>query len=73
MATDNQGYVYVSDLGNRTVQKFSSDGGFLLRTSSGAMRAQQVVLASGGYQKPHRPPAAAQLPASLLCTRSVGA
>ena len=42
-----------------------ADGGFLLRTSSGAMRAQQVVLASGGYQKPHRPPAAAQLPASL--------
>ncbi len=41
------------------------DGGFLLRASSGGIRARQVVLASGGYQTPHRPPAAAQLPASL--------
>jgi putative flavoprotein involved in K+ transport len=41
------------------------DGGFLLRTSSGDICARQVVLASGGYQKPHRPLAAAQLPASL--------
>ena len=40
-------------------------GGFLLRTSSGDIRARQVVLASGGYQKPHRPLAADQLPASL--------
>jgi len=40
-------------------------GGFLIRTSSGEVRARQVVLASGAYQKPHRPPAAAQLPASL--------
>lgn len=43
----------------------SDDGGFLLRTSSGDVRARQVVLASGGYQKPHRPPGADQLPASL--------
>jgi len=41
------------------------DGGFLVRTSSGDIRTRQVVLASGGYQKPHRPPAAAQLPPSL--------
>jgi putative flavoprotein involved in K+ transport len=40
-------------------------GGFLLRTSSGEIRAKDVVLASGGYQKPHRPAAAAQLPASV--------
>jgi putative flavoprotein involved in K+ transport len=39
--------------------------GFLLRTSSGEIRAKDVVLASGGYQKAHRPPAAAQLPASV--------
>jgi putative flavoprotein involved in K+ transport len=38
---------------------------FLLRTSSGEIRAGQVVLASGGYQKPYRPPAAAQLPPSV--------
>jgi len=51
--------VNVSALGS------SDDGGFLLRTSSGDVRARQVVLASGGYQKPHRPPGADQLPASL--------
>ena len=41
------------------------DGRFLLRTSAGDVHARQVVLASGGYQKPHRPPAAKQLPASV--------
>ncbi|TMD05899.1 MAG: FAD-binding protein [Chloroflexi bacterium] len=40
-------------------------GAFLLRTSAGEIRAKEVVLASGGYQKPHRPPAAAQLPAAI--------
>jgi len=40
------------------------DGGFRLRTSAGELRAREVVLASGGYQRPHRPPAAAQLPGS---------
>jgi len=43
----------------------SDNGAFLLRTSSGEIRAKKVVLASGGYQKPHRPPAAAQLPPSI--------
>ncbi|MBA2327165.1 MAG: NAD(P)-binding domain-containing protein [Actinobacteria bacterium] len=43
----------------------SDDGGFLLSTSSGDIRARRVVLASGAYQKPHRPPGADQLPASL--------
>jgi putative flavoprotein involved in K+ transport len=41
------------------------DGTFLLRSSSGEIRARNVVLASGGYQKPHRPPAAAQIPRSV--------
>jgi len=41
------------------------NGAFLLRTSAGEIRAREVVLASGGYQKPHRPPAAAQLPTSV--------
>src|SRR5713101_8424557 len=40
-------------------------GGFVLRTASGEIRAKDVVLASGGYQKAHRPVAAAQLPASV--------
>lgn len=41
------------------------DDGFVLRTSSGEIRARQVVVASGGYQKPHRPPGADQIPASI--------
>lgn len=41
------------------------EGGFALPTSSGEILARQVVVASGGYQKPHRPLAAAQLPPSV--------
>ena len=36
-------------------------GGFLLQTSTGDIHARDVVLAAGGYQKAHRPAAAAQL------------
>jgi len=43
----------------------AENASFLLRTSSGQIRAKRVVLASGGYQKAHRPPAAAELPASV--------
>jgi putative flavoprotein involved in K+ transport len=43
----------------------ADQGAFLLRTSAGEFRARDVVLASGGYQKPHRPAAAAELPASV--------
>jgi putative flavoprotein involved in K+ transport len=43
----------------------ADNGTFLLRTAAGDIRARDVVLASGGYQKPHRPLAAAQLPASI--------
>src|SRR6202011_2256328 len=42
------------------------DGGFLLRTSGGEMRARQVVLATGAYQRPHRPPLASAFPSRLL-------
>src|SRR5690348_4358978 len=41
------------------------DGWFLLDTPSGQVRARQVVLATGGHQRPHRPPAAAGLPGAL--------
>jgi putative flavoprotein involved in K+ transport len=41
------------------------DRTFLLSTSSGEIRAKEVVLASGGYQKAHRPAQAAGLPASV--------
>ena len=44
----------------------AQDGGFGLATSSGAIAAQQVVVATGAYQRPYRPPAAASLPADLL-------
>jgi putative flavoprotein involved in K+ transport len=39
--------------------------GFDVQTSSGPLHAAQVVLATGAYQRPHRPPAAATLPAGL--------
>jgi putative flavoprotein involved in K+ transport len=41
------------------------DGGFLLRTSVGDFEARDVVIASGGYQKPFRPAGAADLPPGL--------
>ena len=50
---------------NVTALEHADSGGFLVRTSSGEIRAHQVVLAAGAYQRPHRPAAAAQLPASL--------
>ena len=43
-----------------------ADGGFLLRTSGGEMRARQVVLATGAYQRPHRPAVASAFPSRLL-------
>ena len=38
---------------------------FVLRTSQGELRARRVVVASGGFQRPHRPPGADRLPASV--------
>ena len=42
------------------------DGGFTLGTSADDLRADAVVIASGAYQRPHRPEAAASLPPDLL-------
>jgi putative flavoprotein involved in K+ transport len=42
------------------------DGRFLLRTSAGPIAARTVVLATGAYQRSHRPAVAATLPADLL-------
>ena len=39
--------------------------GLLLRTSDGDLQAETVVLATGAYQKPHRPAGAASLPADV--------
>jgi putative flavoprotein involved in K+ transport len=43
-----------------------TDGGFHLETSAGPLAARSVVVSTGAYQRPHRPPAAATLPADLL-------
>ena len=42
-----------------------SDGGFVLTAGGGQVRARKVVVASGGYQKAHRPAGAETLPAAL--------
>ena len=42
------------------------DGGFELSTSSGDLRADAVVIASGAFQRSQRPAAAATLPPDLL-------
>ena len=44
----------------------SPDGGFALATTSGPVDAGVVVLATGAYQRPHRPRGAATLPASVF-------
>jgi putative flavoprotein involved in K+ transport len=41
-------------------------GDFALVTSAGDIVASNVVLCTGAYQRPHRPPGAATLPADLL-------
>ncbi len=43
-----------------------SDGGFLLRTSNGDIRAHSVVVCTGAYQRPHRPAVAAAFPPGVL-------
>jgi putative flavoprotein involved in K+ transport len=42
------------------------DDGFELSTSSGDLRADAVVIASGAFQRPYRPAIAATLPPNLL-------
>ena len=44
----------------------ADEGGFVLSTSDGVVQADAVVLATGAYQQPHRPPGAATLPADVL-------
>ncbi|HET7419925.1 MAG TPA: NAD(P)-binding domain-containing protein [Candidatus Dormibacteraeota bacterium] len=49
-----------------TVAALDADGdGFQLTTSEGRTRARTVVVASGGYQRAHRPANADQLPAGV--------
>jgi putative flavoprotein involved in K+ transport len=44
----------------------TDDRGFELDTPAGALRAGQVVLSTGAYQRPHRPRGAETLPADLM-------
>ena len=44
----------------------SDRDGFRLRTTTGDLHARSLVLATGAYQRPYRPPAAETLPADLL-------
>jgi len=43
-----------------------ADGRFRLKTTAGEVEAAIVVLATGAYQRPHRPAAAAALPRTVL-------
>jgi putative flavoprotein involved in K+ transport len=43
-----------------------NDDDFLLRTSDGDIRGARVVLATGAYQRPHRPALATDLPSGVL-------
>ena len=42
------------------------DGGFLLRTSAGELRAAAVVVCTGAFKRPHRPAIAAEFPHHVL-------
>ena len=44
----------------------SGAGGFIVRTTTGDLEARSLVLATGAYQRPHRPPGAETLPSHLL-------
>lgn len=48
----------------KSVESLPGDG-FLLHTSAGHIHADAVVLATGSYQRPHRPAAAQTLPTEL--------
>jgi len=48
------------------VSTLDQDGdGFVLATSAGKLRARTVVVATGGYQRPHRPANADQVPGTV--------
>ncbi len=42
------------------------DGGFILHTTEGDLSSRALVLATGAFQRPHRPAASRTLPAGLL-------
>jgi putative flavoprotein involved in K+ transport len=48
------------------------NAGMIIRSPGGDIHAETVVLATGAYQKPHRPPGAATLPSSVHTIDSEG-
>jgi putative flavoprotein involved in K+ transport len=53
--------------GNSRVTKLEADGaGFLLTLSSGTIKARTVVVATGAYQRAHRPAGAESLPRDVV-------
>ncbi|MFI4978549.1 MAG: NAD(P)-binding domain-containing protein, partial [Solirubrobacterales bacterium] len=51
---------------NTSVTRLDADGaGFRLTLPSGTIRARNVVVATGAYQRPYRPPGAESLPGEL--------
>jgi putative flavoprotein involved in K+ transport len=62
---------YAADIGvpvREETEVLAIDAGddFSVRTSTGDLRADAVVIASGAYQRPYRPAVAGSLPGSLL-------
>ena len=49
-----------------TALRHGRDGRLMLETSEGELEARNVVLSTGAYQRPHRPPGAASLPPELV-------
>ncbi len=54
-----------------TCLRADGDGGFVVETSEGEMRTDEIVVATGAFQRPHRPPAA-ELPAGVLVIDAEG-
>ena len=54
-----------------TALRSDAHGGFVLETSEGQMRTDAVVVATGAFQRPHRPPSV-ELPADLLVLDAEG-
>jgi putative flavoprotein involved in K+ transport len=53
--------------GNTTVTSLEADrGGFRLRLPAGSIHARTVVVATGAYQRPHRPAGAESLPPDVV-------
>ena len=53
-------------LGTRVEELTDDDGGFVLETSGGTYKAQQVIVATGAYQRPHVPSISQRLDSGVV-------